>query len=397
MFRLYTWQSTAHMALARPVLGWGPGSFPSAYGQFAIAGTTKHAHQVWLQIAAENGVVASLLLLGACVGGNCTWLACADAHQLATCSRCPGRDVAFIAHGFTDYGWGTNSIALLFLLTLALLQSLDAGMTTSTQDTNSAPQSGVRWPWLGLTLLVALSAWWMQRVVGAADASGRANAMWRSGSPTMALQLARDATAQNPLSARWRTQLGSLLEGASAADAETDAAFREATRLQPTQGQLWRRWAEHRAMRLESTSNEGPSIEELFNRAVQLDPNSTSVRLARAQWLLQMNDPHAWNDFQYVVRLRDAPYGRYPALADLVDLNFARASIPLARRALQNGDKAAAQRLIERSRSEVREARGKEEYWRQINVANPGAGDLANTEDLDEIETDLNTLEEQLQ
>jgi hypothetical protein len=304
---------------------------------------------------------------------------------------------AFISHGFTDYGWGTTSIALLFLLTLALLQSLDNGTTTSTQETIEAPQSGLRWPWLGLTLLVALSAWWMQRVVGAADASGRANAMWRSGSPTMALQLARDATARNPLSARWRTQLGSLLEGASAGDAETDAAFREATRLQPTQGQLWRRWAEYRATRLESTSNEGPSIEELFNRAVQLDPNSTSVRLARAQWLLQINDPHAWNDFQYVVRLRDAPYGRYPALADLVDLNFARASIPLARRALQNGDKAAAQRLIERSRSEVREARGKEEYWRQINVANPGAGDLANTEDLDQIETDLNTLEEQLQ
>lgn len=393
MFRVYTWQSTAHMALARPVLGWGPGSFPSAYGQFAIAGTTRHAHQVWLQIAAENGIVASLLLLGACVAATARgWRALKHTNWPLAAGALAAM-WAFIAHGFTDYGWGTTSIALLFLLTLASIQSANADTTTSTQDTIEAPQSGLRWPWLCLTLLVALSAWWMQRVVSAADSFSRANAMWSSGSPTMALQLARDATQQNPLSARWRTQLGSLLEGTNN---DADEALSQAVQLQPTQGQLWRRWAEYRVARPANTSDKGPSTEELFNRAVQLDRNSTSIRLARAQWLLSQNDPRAWNDLQYIVRLRDEPYGRYPALADLVDLNFARASIALARRALQNGDKAAAQQLIERSRSEITKAREKEEYWRQINTASGGAGEFADTRDLDEIEAQLNTLEEQL-
>jgi hypothetical protein len=82
------------------------------------------------------------------------------------------------------------------------------------------------------------------------------------------------------------------------------------------------------------------------------------------------------------VRLRDAPYGRYPALADLVNLDCARASIPLARRALQSGNKAAARQLIDRSLIEVKTARDKEEYWRQINAAGPGGGDFADAQDL---------------
>jgi hypothetical protein len=273
-----------------------------------------------------------------------------------------------------------------------LLQTVDAGLTTSTRLYSEPPQFGLRWPWLALTLLVALSAWWMQRIVSAADYANRANAMWRSGSPTMTLQFARDAVNSNPLSARWRTQLASLLEGTNA---DADAEFRQAALLQPTNGQAWRRWAEYRAEHSTSTRI-GPSAEELFNRAAQLDPNSTPILLSRGRWLLQKNDPRAWNDLQYIVRLRDAPYGRYPALADLVNLDFARASIPLARRALQSGNKAAARQLIDRSLIEVKTARDKEEYWRQINAAGPGGGDFADAQDLGEIEAQLNALKEQL-
>src|SRR5690606_23500912 len=55
MFRLYTWAGTFDMAAARPFTGWGIGSFPSAYPQFAQTGYTRSAHQSWLQIAAESG------------------------------------------------------------------------------------------------------------------------------------------------------------------------------------------------------------------------------------------------------------------------------------------------------------------------------------------------------
>jgi O-antigen ligase len=394
MFRAYTWQSTAHMALARPLLGWGPGSFPSAYGQFAITGTTRHAHQVWLQIAAENGIVASLLLLGACLAATARGWHALRGMNWPLAAGALAALWAFIAHGFTDYGWATTSIALLFLLVLALLQTVPTtSSNTSAEEPYESPQFALRWPWLGLTLLVALSAWWMQRVVGGADYMNRANDMWSSGSPTMALQFARDAVSSDPLSARWHTQLGSMLEST---DADADAAFERATLLQPTNGQLWRRWAEYRAEHATSTQRSGPSTETLFNRAVQLDRNSTSIRLARAQWLQGQNDPRAWNDLQYIMQLRDAPYGRYRALADLVNLDFARASIPLTRRALQSDNKTGAQQLITRSLNEVKEARGKEEYWRQINSAGGGAGEFGDARDLGDIEAQLNALKEQL-
>jgi uncharacterized membrane protein len=394
MFRVYTWQGTTHMALARPLLGWGPGSFPWAYGQFAITGTTKHAHQVWLQIAAENGIAASLLLLGACLAATARGWRALRAKDWPLAAGALAALWAFIAHGFTDYGWATTSIALLFLLVLAVLQTVETtDSATSTQELRKAPQFGLRWPWLGLTLLVALTAWWMQRVVGGADYMNRANEMWSTGSPTMALQFARDAVSSDPLSARWHTQLGSILESTNA---DADVAFQQATLLQPTNGPSWRRWAEYRAEHATSTQRGGPSTETLFNRAVQLDPNSTSIRLARAQWLQGQNDPRAWNDLQYIVQLRDAPYGRYRALANLVNLDFARASILLARRALQSGDKTAAQQLITRSLNEVKEARDEEEYWRQINAASGGAGEFGDARDLDDIEAQLNALKEQL-
>src|SRR5690606_2997856 len=43
MFRVYTWKGTLKMAAARPWLGFGPGSFPSAYTQFAETGYTRTA------------------------------------------------------------------------------------------------------------------------------------------------------------------------------------------------------------------------------------------------------------------------------------------------------------------------------------------------------------------
>lgn len=63
-FRVFTWQGTLGMIGARPLTGFGPGSFAHAYPRYARAGFTRQAHQTPLQLAAECGVPAALLLLG---------------------------------------------------------------------------------------------------------------------------------------------------------------------------------------------------------------------------------------------------------------------------------------------------------------------------------------------
>ena len=64
-FRIYTWKSTLKMIEAKPVLGFGPGSFDIVFPRFAIAGLTKHAHQSYLQLGAESGAAAPILLCAA--------------------------------------------------------------------------------------------------------------------------------------------------------------------------------------------------------------------------------------------------------------------------------------------------------------------------------------------
>ncbi|MBM3459576.1 MAG: hypothetical protein FJX77_13730, partial [Armatimonadetes bacterium] len=62
-FRILTWKGTWNMARKRPVLGWGAGSYETAFAPHAVAGFTRHAHQSYLQLAAEGGFAAPLVWL----------------------------------------------------------------------------------------------------------------------------------------------------------------------------------------------------------------------------------------------------------------------------------------------------------------------------------------------
>src|SRR5690606_7803862 len=54
-FRVLTWEATAKMAAANPLLGTGIGTFGSTFNKYAIAGWTEAAHNAYLQTAAETG------------------------------------------------------------------------------------------------------------------------------------------------------------------------------------------------------------------------------------------------------------------------------------------------------------------------------------------------------
>jgi putative inorganic carbon (HCO3(-)) transporter len=60
-FRVLTWKGTLKMGAKRPVMGWGAGSYETAYAPHAIAGFTRQAHNGYLQLFAEEGVPGVLL------------------------------------------------------------------------------------------------------------------------------------------------------------------------------------------------------------------------------------------------------------------------------------------------------------------------------------------------
>ncbi len=64
--RLSIWSSTLEMFLSRPIAGWGWGTFHHIYPSFKEAGVwyrVPHAHNEFLQLLAEGGVVGFLLIL----------------------------------------------------------------------------------------------------------------------------------------------------------------------------------------------------------------------------------------------------------------------------------------------------------------------------------------------
>src|SRR5690606_17829986 len=99
MFRWFTWVATAKMAMAKPLFGWGAGGFPDIFPMFAIAGYTRSAHQSWLQLAAENGWPAMVILVVACgAAWRSGWRALGSSTYPLAAGALAGL-AAFVVHG----------------------------------------------------------------------------------------------------------------------------------------------------------------------------------------------------------------------------------------------------------------------------------------------------------
>ncbi len=227
-FRAYTWRGTAHMIKARPVFGFGPGSYSSAYPQFAITGFTLTAHEVWLQLAAESGLPAALLLLASCGFAAAKGWRALPTENWHIAAGGLAALAAFFIHGLTDAGWSLISIALLLCVILALLDSLPEG---SGQWSAVSGQSSLNYYWLVASLVFGLFAAGHSRVVQAEDLVAQSRESLEKRLAEDALQQAIKATETDPYSARvWHNlaRIKQLLGQNALSD------FVRITRLQPT-------------------------------------------------------------------------------------------------------------------------------------------------------------------
>ena len=124
-FRVLTWRATTQMAAARPILGFGPGTFQYVFPRYALAGFTRMAHNTYLQIASEAGLpalLAFLALLGACgtAGARALRRHVAGADRLVIIGALAGA-AGFLIMNLLDWGWYVGGVASTFALLLGLM------------------------------------------------------------------------------------------------------------------------------------------------------------------------------------------------------------------------------------------------------------------------------------
>ena len=337
-FRQFTWRSTARMALARPVMGFGPGSFEVAYHPFAIAGYTRMAHSTYLQTAAESGIPAAALLFGACAT-----LAVCGAVRVVRRQEPPADGLLLAAalagcaatgvRGLFDSDW--------WCLPSLLVSATYAGMLAwRPQPERSVPEGVSRAGGWALALagtaacvllVMSSAAWRNVSLAGAAE---------QTGDFPQALQCWRQAAADAPWNATTRLRAARLAAAMSpdAYPADVVAELRRLTRLEPTNPRLQTVLADilFRARR----DREGLAA---LAAARRLDPQSPQLLREEAS-VLERGGRHAealerWRE---MVRVEAAPYGRVRAIPQMVEPSYAWAHAALGDELARQGRRDAA-------------------------------------------------------
>ena len=380
VFRVYTWRATARMIKAQPWLGFGPGTFPIVYPQYAIAGYTTHAHDSYLQIAAESGVPALLAflllilaigrrsLLGV-VGGSTrpseharevgdepasdsiTWtdMVPFSAWRLMNCALLAAL-VGSAIRSLVDSDWYVIGVSLPFWVVAGVLVSQSCGA-----ERDLALSKGVRWIGAGIcAALVVLSV-----SFGLGDLlSSRADTAAAANDTGAALDFYGRAVSVNPLNPEYHRQYGmwlALSDGDyDAGEAQIDSAIRLAPR---TSDGGWY----FRGM-LESSRRNWPAAISGFRNALKYSPNSTQTLERLAEAYKASGDERGLDStMRRIVSIEDSPYEQIKGTPEIIDATFAYAHAYFGKKFLDR-------KSYSRAASEYIAATERLERWRSSGI-----------------------------
>lgn len=124
--RILIWQSAWNMFKDHPVLGVGLGQYTKNYQQKYISPEAKepklgHAHNNFMQMLAENGIVGFagfVIMFGYIIFKNLiTWVKVKNVYALMIVSA----TVCLLLQGFTEYNVGNSAVIKMYWLILGLL------------------------------------------------------------------------------------------------------------------------------------------------------------------------------------------------------------------------------------------------------------------------------------
>lgn len=124
--RILIWQSAWNMFKDQPILGVGLGQYTKNYQQKYISPEAKepklgHAHNNFMQMLAENGIVGFagfVIMFGYIIFKNLiTWVKGRNVYALMIVSA----TVCLLLQGFTEYNVGNSAVIKMYWLVLGLL------------------------------------------------------------------------------------------------------------------------------------------------------------------------------------------------------------------------------------------------------------------------------------
>lgn len=380
-FRKYTWAATARMAAARPLTGFGPGSYEVAMQRYAIAGYTRLAHSNYLQAAAESGIPAAVL-------GFAAWFAIATASAVRLARRSAAREsaayvsaalgasAATAARGLFDSDWW----CLPILLSVAAVTGLLAACLTG-----DGPKHGRR---------SGAAAGWSLAAVGTAALvlaemcllslthQTRAEEYERTGDWLAAGEQWAESARKAPWNVRARQRIaeyGAVSEEGTVSES-TLREFARIQKLEPTNPKIPTSLAD-----LLLQKGQPEEALKQYGEARKLDPLSPRLLLDEARLLESLGrKKEALALWREMTRVEDGPYGQVRAIPQIVDVTYAWAHAAI-------GDDLEARRERGRAVEEWRKAadllQRREESIKEMRPVLEAAGAL--DPELDEQAADL--------
>jgi hypothetical protein len=340
MFRMLTWRGTIRMIAHSPWLGTGPGTYALAYRQHAIGGYTTLAHQNYLQVAAENGLIGGLGFLALVAAALASAASAArrltDRAERTVAAGVLAGLVAFAIHGLFDSTWYVSAIMLAFWWLAGLATMARRSVEPPCDCLRPVPAARpVR---LALLLLAAVvSAALIAPVARTARAQrylARSSTAERTGRVEDALALARAAAAADPGSARAHRQTARILGARKTTLPQALPPALLASRLEPTDPKHRRLLAEIYHRLGDDESHE----QELIN-AIRLAPSDPAVVLKLADLhRRQARHLEARDGYRRVVEIQRSPYELHRAIPESVETAYAFAHYRLGEYALNGAD-----------------------------------------------------------
>ena len=343
-FRVWTWRGTMRMVQAHPLLGSGLGTYEIAYPRHAYVGFTRLAHNSYLQIAAEAGVPALILLLGTL--GILAWGVLRtearpanstdtdttglgmlyDPHVLR--AGLAGAIAAGLARNLIDSDWYIFACLWTFWAVVGLMLSM----------TLHGSGQGVKWTRLPVahTALLAVACVVLTLRMGGALHANSANWNLSEGIPDE--QGYQRALRWEPSNGDHYLSLGMLYLGmARAGDASHAAKAEQALRRSAELMPLSKTWY-HLGNLYRDVLGDPERAADAYRRALQLDPHALRVMAELGRTLERQGKlQEAEAVYRQMLKIEASVYHQVRAIPELPEVEYAFAYAGLARIAKRQG------------------------------------------------------------